>query len=54
MGHRIPVWSHAAPLHRDNAVLAGDVAGFADTLWREGISYALTLAPHLCALQVQV
>lgn len=40
-GHRIPVWSQAEPLHRDNVILVGDAAGLADAIWGEGIAYAL-------------
>jgi len=41
VGHRIPVWNHTEPLHRDNVILVGDAASLTDALWGEGISYAL-------------
>lgn len=51
MGHRIPVWSHAEPLHHANVILAGDAAGLTDALWGEGISYAL-MSGQIAALTI--
>ena len=50
-GHRIPIWTHAEPLHRGNVILVGDAAGLADALWGEGISYAL-MSGQIAALTI--
>lgn len=41
VGHKIPVWHGAEPLHHANVVLAGDAAGVADPFFGEGIAYAI-------------
>ncbi len=41
VGHKIPAWSRAEPLHRGNVVLVGDAAGVADPFFGEGIAYAV-------------
>ncbi len=41
VGHKIPTWRGAEPLHRGNAVLVGDAAGVADPFFGEGIAYAI-------------
>ncbi len=52
IGHRIPTWTCAEPLHRDNVILVGDAAGLADALWGEGISYAL-MSGQIAALIIR-
>lgn len=51
IGHRIPTWTYAEPLHRDNVILVGDAAGLADALWGEGIAYAL-MSGQIAALTI--
>ena len=41
VGHRIPTGLVSGPLHRENALIAGDAAGVADPFFAEGISYSL-------------
>ena len=41
VGHKIPSWTGAEPLHRGNVLLVGDAAGVADPFFGEGIAYAI-------------
>jgi geranylgeranyl reductase family protein len=41
IGHKIPAWRGAEPLHWGNLLLAGDAAGVADPFFGEGIAYAI-------------